>query len=296
MRIAADCFPCIFHQILKTGRLGSASEASIVRAIRDFSAAVNRLSPQVTPAEAGGIAYRILSQATGVADPYAAVKRECIKEALAFLPAVKEIVAAAEDKLLAAVKAAIAGNVIDFGVASDADMLGQVQKLMHQDLAVNHLAEFKRRLAEARTVLYLADNAGETVFDLVLIEALAKPVQYAVRGGPIINDATLEDAILSGLKGVARLVSTGCTMPGTIPSLCSEEFQKTLKGADLIVSKGQGNYEGLSDERLPVFFLLTAKCEAVARDLHIERGAMALLKSPNFLSHRTERAAKPGTA
>ncbi len=286
MRIAADCFPCVFHQIVKTGRLSNVSEPSILRAIRDFSAAVNRLSPQTTPAEVGGIAYRILGQATGIADPYEAVKRECITEALGFYPAVKELVSGAEDKLLAAVKAAIAGNVIDFGVASDFDMMDQVRTLMHRDLALNHLAELKRRLSEARSVLYLADNAGETVFDRVLVEELGKPVQYAVRGGPIINDATLEDAILSGLKDAARLVSTGCTMPGTIPALCSEEFQQVLKGADLIISKGQGNYEGLSDERLPVFFLLTAKCEAVARDLRVKRGDMVLLKSPNFFSHR----------
>ena len=287
MRIAAECFPCIFHQIVKTGRLSNASEPSILRAIKDFSAAINRITPQATPAEVGGIAYRILSQSTGVADPYGAVKRECIKEALSFYPAVKEIVAAAEDKLLAAVKAAIAGNVIDFGVASDFDMMGRVNELMRRDPAINHLAELKRRLGEAGTVLYLADNAGETVFDRVLIEELYKPVMYAVRGGPIINDATLEDAVLSGLNGIARIVSTGCTMPGTIPALCSDEFQKTLRSAYLIISKGQGNYEGLSEERLPIFFLLTAKCDAVARDLRVKRGDLALLKSPNYFSRRS---------
>ncbi len=286
MRIAAECFPCIFHQIVKTGRLSNASEPSILKAVRDFSAAVNRLSPQMTPAEAGGIAYRILSQATGVADPYGAVKRECIREAQSFYPAVKEMVAGADDKLLAAVKAAIAGNVIDFGVSTDFDMRSRVNELMRQDLAINHLAELKRRLAEARTVLYLADNAGETVFDRILIEGLDRPVQYAVRGGPIINDATIEDAVLSGLNGVARLVSSGCTTPGTIPALCSEGFEKSLRSAELIISKGQGNYEGLSEERLPVFFLLTAKCDAVARDLRVERGDLVLLRSANYFSHR----------
>jgi uncharacterized protein with ATP-grasp and redox domains len=286
MRTATDCYPCVFRQIVKTGRLANASEPDILRAIREFSAAVNRISPQASPAEIGGIAYRILSQVTGVADPYRDIKRGCIREALALYPSVKELVAAAPDKLLAAAKAAIAGNVIDFGVDSDFDMMSRVRTLMDRDLAVNHLAELKRRLSEARSVLYLADNAGETVFDRILIEELLKPVSYAVRGGPIINDATLEDAVLSGLNGMARIVSMGCALPGAVPDACSDEFQMSLRGADLIISKGQGNYEGLSEERLPVFFLLTAKCEAVARDIRVKPGDPALLKSPNYFSRR----------
>lgn len=286
MRVAADCFPCFLQQIVKTGRVSLAAEPEIMRAIREFSAAVGRISPNATPAEVGGIAYRILSQVTGVADPYADVKRESIREALVFYPGVKEWVAKSENKLLTAVKVAIAGNIIDHGLASDVDMMARVQELVDRDLAVNHMAEFERRLADSRSVVYLADNAGETVFDRVLIEQLFKPVTYAVRESPIINDATLEDAVLSGLNAICRLVTTGCATPGTIPALSSEEFQRTLRNADLIISKGQGNYEGLSDERLPVFFLLIAKCEAVARDLRVDPGSLVLMKSRNYFSTR----------
>jgi len=286
MRIAPECFPCFFQQIIKTGRVIGASDNDLLRAITEFAASVAGVAITVTPAEVGGIAYRILAQVTKVADPYQEVKRECVREALALYPAVKEMVAASEDRLLAAAQAAIAGNVIDFGVVSDQDIFAQLDATMRQDLALNHFHEFKRRLEDSRSVLYIADNAGETVFDRVLIEELHRPVTYAVRESPIINDATIADAVQSGLGGVARLVSSGCSLPGTIPRFCSDEFRGTLAAADLVISKGQGNFEGLSDERLPVFFMLKAKCEAVARDLKVNLGDLVLMKSRNFFSTR----------
>jgi len=286
MRIAPECFPCFFQQIVKTGRVAGASDRDLLRAITEFAATVPRIAASVTPAEVGGIAYGILAQVTKIADPYGDVKRECVREALALYPAVKQLVGASEDKLLAAAKAAIAGNVIDFGIVSDQDIFAQLDAAMRQDPAVNHFPEFKLRLEGSRSVLYIADNAGETVFDRVLIEELNKPVTYVVRESPIINDATFADAVQSGLDGVARLVSSGCSLPGTIPRFCSEEFRGKLAAADLIISKGQGNYEGLSDERLPVFFLLKAKCEAVARDLKVNLGDLVLMKSRNFFSTR----------
>jgi uncharacterized protein with ATP-grasp and redox domains len=288
MRIAPECFPCFFQQIVKTGRVVGAADNDLQRAISEFAAAVPRVAVTATPAEVGGIAYRILAQVTKIADPYREIKRECIRKALALYPAAKERVAASEDKLLAAARAAIAGNVIDFGIVSDEDIFAQLDAAMIQAPAVNHFPEFKRRLAKSQSVLYLADNAGETVFDRVLIEELHKPATYAVRESPIINDAMIADAVQSGLSGIAKLVSSGCALPGIIPRLCSEEFRGMLAAADLIISKGQGNYEGLSDERLPVFFLLKAKCEPVARDLKVNPGALVLMKSRNYFSPRSK--------
>ena len=276
MRVAPECFPCFLQQIHKTGRIIGAAEKDILEVIEQFNAAVPSASQEAAPAELGGIAYRILSQITGAADPYRQVKRDCIREALALYPAVKAFVAASEDRLLAAAKAAIAGNVIDFGVGSDTDLTGRAEQAILQPLAIDHYREFKRRLAQARAVLYIADNAGETVFDRILIEELDIPVTYAVRESPIINDALVEDAVLSGIDAVARVVSSGCSAPGTLLKFCSPEFLKILDGADLIISKGQGNYEGLSDERLPVFFLLMAKCEPVARDLGVKWSDLVL--------------------
>ncbi len=282
MRVAPDCFPCFLHQIVKTGRLEQASETDLLQAIREFSAAVPGISAEATPAEIGGIAYQVLARVTGIADPYARIRKESVEEALAFYPTVKELVAGSTDKLKAAVKAAIAGNLIDHGLDLETEMMARVRGILDRELAIDHSEELRQCLSRARSVLYLADNAGETVFDRILVEELGKPTTYAVRKGPIINDALAEDALHSGLDGLARIVSSGCSTPGTIVSLCSEEFRETLREADLIISKGQGNYEGLSDERLPVFFLLVAKCQAVARDLGVRRGDTVLRQSRNY--------------
>lgn len=239
MRVAPECFPCFLEQIKKAGRMAGIADEDVLKLTQELPAALKPVSPRTTPAELGGIAYRLLSRIAG-ADPYRRVKRDCIREALDLFPAVKALVAASDDHLLSAAKAAIAGNVIDFGVGSQTDLTAKAERAMHQPLAIDHYQDFKRRLAQARSVLYLADNAGETVFDRILIERLGRPVTYAVRESPIINDATLEDAVLSGVDAAARIVSSGCSTPGTIPSLCSDGFRRILGRRTSSSARGRG--------------------------------------------------------
>jgi uncharacterized protein with ATP-grasp and redox domains len=138
--------------------------------------------------------------------------------------------------------------------------------------AINHYATFKEKLARAGKILYLGDNAGETVFDRMFIEEMGRPVIYAVRERPVINDATIQDAVESGLDKVATIVSTGWDGPGVLVDACSDVFLGHFKTADLIISKGQGNYETLSMQDKPIFFLLKAKCPVIARDLKVQQG------------------------
>jgi uncharacterized protein with ATP-grasp and redox domains len=234
------------------------------------------------PPEIGREAYRLISEKTGILDPYARLKKECTQKALSLYPQLKETVAASQDPLRMAVRMAIAGNVIDFGANEEFDLDKDLDVLLSQKLAVDHYTAFHQALQNARKVLFLADNAGETVFDRILIEELEKPVVYAVREKPIINDAVRQDALDAGVNESAEIVSSGTDAPGTILNLCSEDFLKIYRSADLIVSKGQGNYEGLSDETRPVFFLLKAKCAVIARDLGVEHGGLILMKSKKY--------------
>jgi len=130
-------------------------------------------------------------------------------------------------------------------------------------------------------VLYLGDNAGESVFDKLLIEELGKPVTYVVREIPVINDCVIDDALASGLDKVATLISSGSTAPATILSLCNEDFIDKFKNADLVISKGQGNYEGLSQVNRSVFFMLKAKCPVIANNLNVKENDI-VLKSINI--------------
>jgi uncharacterized protein with ATP-grasp and redox domains len=279
MKTYLECFPCFFIQALKTARLVTSDENAILQILKDVSAYLSQASFDVTPSEIGLGVYRILSKRTGVEDPYKEIKERCIQQALSLYPELKKLIEASEDRLMTAVRLSIAGNVIDFGTDSSFDLKQELGTILSQDFAVNHCEEFRRALEKAQNIVYVADNAGETVFDRLLIEEINKPVIYVVREKPIINDATREDAQLSGLDNISEIISSGCDAPGNILKFCSDEFLKIYGSADLVISKGQGNYEALSDEERPIFFLLKAKCQVVARDLGVREGSIILAET-----------------
>jgi hypothetical protein len=216
-------------------------------------------------------------QETGDADPYRAVKARSTRQALALYPKLKDIVADAEDPLDAAIRISIAGNIIDFGPNRAYDLWSAVERVLAQPFALDDSAAFRQRLTQADHVLYLGDNAGETVFDRVLIETLDVSVIYAVKGGPILNDATREDALAVGLeKAAVEVVDTGVDAPGVILGRCSEHFKQLYDAAALIIAKGQANYETLSAAGDKVFFLLQTKCPVIARDIGAPVGNIIL--------------------
>ena len=231
-----------------------------------------------TPPHTASIMYRKIAKITGIDDPFKEIKRQCTTAALDLYRELKRRVVEADDPLLAALQAAVAGNIIDFGVENHFDLESDLESLLDQSFAVCHYEEFKRELAAARQILYIGDNAGETVFDRLLIETLGKPVTYVVREIPVINDATMEDAEAAGLPEVAEVISSGSTAPGNILPLCNREFLRRYEEADLIISKGQGNYEGLSEENKNIFFLLKVKCRVIARHIGIAEGSIILKK------------------
>jgi uncharacterized protein with ATP-grasp and redox domains len=282
MRVYLDCYPCFFDQILKTTKIITTDEKKIREILAEFGTFLPRISAEATPPEIGREVYRIIFEKTGVRDPYKQIKKICTQQALALYPKLKQRIVSSEDRLLTAIRVAIAGNIIDFGAKAEFDLDKDLEGLLSQELAIDHYLEFRKVLTDVQKVLYLADNAGETVFDRLLIEELGRPVTYVVRENPIINDAVYQDAVDAGVDKVAEIVSSGTDAPGTILDLCSEEFVKIFQAADLIISKGQGNYEGLSEEARPVFFLLKAKCSVIAHDVGVRQGSIVLKKAKNY--------------
>lgn len=237
------------------------------------------MSLDVTPSEFGREVYRIVSTVTGIKDPFREMKKLHTQQALRLYPKLKDLILCSEDPLLMAIRVSIAGNVIDFGTTQKFDMEKDLDAMLKMDFSVNHYLDFCKALNKANTILFIGDNAGETVFDRLLIQKLGKPVTYAVRERPIINDAIFEDAVEAGIDKVAEIFSSGCDAPGCILSLCSDEFLELYNSAELIISKGQGNYEGLSDEHRPIFFLLKAKCNVVAANIGVPQGSIVLKKA-----------------
>jgi uncharacterized protein with ATP-grasp and redox domains len=224
---------------------------------------------ETPPPQSTMFLYQEVSKISGVSDPYFQIKQDNIKEALALYPELKEIVEKSANPLLTAVRIAIAGNVIDLGMNKHFDIRQDVYTILNQQFGIDDFDKFEHELSKANTILYLGDNSGESVFDKILIEQMNKKVYYAVREVPIINDVTIKEAIDSGLDEVSEIISSGCIAPATLLNQCNEAFLTLFDQADLIISKGQGNYEGLSDSSRSVFFLLKAKCPIIAKDLNV---------------------------
>ncbi|MEI6448594.1 MAG: ARMT1-like domain-containing protein [Actinomycetes bacterium] len=215
-------------------------------------------------------------------DPYCELKQRANEVVLAALPALSAEVRAAEDPLTAAVRLAIAGNTIDAG-ANGADSVKRIE----QELSVacerpfhGDVDEFRRAVGSARSILFLTDNTGEIVIDRLLGEQ--PPLErttFAVRGAQVLIDATLADAGFAGLDRLAEVIDNGSDAPGTMLADCSRELRLRFAAADLIIAKGQGDYETLSGEPHDIFFLFAVKCDVAERHAGLPRGTQVLLRS-----------------
>jgi len=276
MKTYLDCYPCLLRQALSAARRAGASESQQHSILLDTMDELRAFPIGSTPPQ---LAYRIhqrVRQLTNNIDPYREDKEKATRQALALYPELKKKVNEASDPLEMAVRIAIAGNIIDLGVAENYDLDATLKRVLTQALAINDIASFRIALSRSNSVLYLADNAGETVFDQILIEILDTPVTYVVKAGPIINDATQEDAVDAGIDQVAKIIDNGSNAPGTLLDQCSKTFRNRFAQADLIIAKGQANYESLSGISAPIFFLLQAKCGVIARDMEVAEGCIVL--------------------
>jgi uncharacterized protein with ATP-grasp and redox domains len=282
MKTYLDCYPCFLRQALDAARYAGANDDQQRAILNLVLVTLRSLDPASTPPEIGDAIHRMVREETGGSDPYARAKEEATQQALALYPRLKALVAEASDPLQVATRLAIAGNIIDLAPNSSYDLWSTVERVLGQPFAVDDSQAFARALSSTDVLLYLADNAGETVFDRVLIETIDVPAVYAVKGGPVLNDATLDDAVSAGLDKVAELASTGSDAPGTVLRLCSEEFRRRYDEAQMIVAKGQANYETLSGEGERLFFLLQTKCHVIAEDVGAPQGSIVLKQGSNW--------------
>ncbi|BDZ72198.1 damage-control phosphatase ARMT1 family protein [Methanobacterium petrolearium] len=228
--------------------------------------------------------HRTIKKETGNPDPYHDLRIKSDEIALQFLPQVEKLLD--NDKSLKNyLKVAIAGNVLDFGALGlKSDIEGRVMSTVEKDLAIDHTSQLEEDLKKAKTVLYLADNVGEIVFDKLLLKKLQEynvEVTVALKKDPILNDACMKEALDVGLDEVARLITTGTDSIGVIYHDLSDDFKQEFEMADLVIAKGLGNYEGLTEMGLgdkPVFCLLNVKCQPIARDIPAELGGNVVLK------------------
>jgi uncharacterized protein with ATP-grasp and redox domains len=286
MRIFLDCIPCFIRQALDAARLATDNKQIHEQVVRELLILSKDLEINQSPPVIGQKIHRLIRELVGVEDPYRDVKRQFNNIALQLYPKMRTYILESKDRLETAVRLAIAGNIIDFGVNNnlqESELEKTIGECLAAELSDVQLRPFQEAFNEAEKILYIADNAGEIVFDRLLIEQLpTEKVTVVVKGSPVINDATLEDAALAGLPRIVEVIDNGSDGPGTILETCSEIFIDRFKEADLIIAKGQGNYETLSDIDKNIFFVLKAKCPVIARDLGCEVGEMVLRRSEKF--------------
>jgi uncharacterized protein with ATP-grasp and redox domains len=268
MKTSVDCIPCLLRQASDALKLSKLEPENEMDCLRDLLRTAASLDFSLSPPVLSGALQARLRELTTISDPFLEAKQRFNRLALELLPQLAEAVTAARDPFAAAVQLAIAGNVIDLGAKSglDDDEVRHTTTTALAQPLVGDLSQLQKSAESARRILYLCDNAGEIVFDRVLIQQLPLgAVTVAVRGRPVLNDATYDDAVVAELSKLARVIDNGSDVPGTFLMNCSTEFQKQFKDADLIIAKGQGNFETLHAERGRVFCLFRVKCQSVAQ-------------------------------
>ncbi|MDI6793978.1 MAG: ARMT1-like domain-containing protein [bacterium] len=285
MKVEPECIPCILKQALRGAKLIQADKAIQHRLLNETMDYLKTISldshnpPGITSHLNHGLLKRILNHP----DPYYEVKLKYNQIGLDLYPELKSRVKESADPLHTAAKLAIAGNCIDFGVGDGFDLEGTIEQILNSPLARDAYQAFKMALKEAGEVLYLADNAGELVFDKIFIEELLEEggaiFRVVVKSAPIINDATMDDARFVGLDGLVPIVTNTADV-GTPLDKSSLEVKSLFEQADLIISKGQGNYETLGENTTgKIFFFLQAKCDIIAKVLGVDLGQAVLIKS-----------------
>ena len=280
MRIYLDCISCFVRQALDAARFATDDERIHKKVVDQVLRLAADLDMSQSPPVMGQQIHRLVRKLVGSEDPYHSVKKQFNSLALKLYPDLRKQIISSDDPFETAVRLAIAGNIIDFGVKSSLTEL-EVRKTVSDSLSSyldpEQVQNFKNAVMDAEEILYLADNAGEIVFDHLLIEQLPiEKITVVVKGSPVINDATIEDANLVGLGRIVEVIDNGSDGPGTILETCSQDFLERFEKADLIIAKGQGNYETLSDVDKNIFFLLKAKCLVIAEDIGCEVGEMIL--------------------
>ncbi|MDF1875881.1 DUF89 family protein [Sulfurimonas sp. SAG-AH-194-I05] len=274
MNIDEACVGCIINQSAKVANALGADEAltnsllsSVENLSKDFSFSHN-------PPEIASYVYEKMAEIANKEDLYDEVKELSTQKALAFIPLLKEKLRQSNDKLLTATKIAVAGNVIDLAAAVEFDLTEELSKVFQTDFARNDLEKLREELSHAKNVVVLGDNVGEHIFDYMFIEVLQElfphaTYSYFVRGKPIINDVTMKEAKEAGFASLCNLIDSGVNTPGFSYNRASPHAKELFDSADIVISKGMGNYECLTPQsRKNICFLLKVKCQVVANSLH----------------------------
>lgn len=284
LKIHNDCIPCIENQALRVCELLRVTHAQREAILSLTKRHIESFHFGLTPPHNATPLYEAMAEYLGMDDLYADIKQASSQKARSYQSLCAEKIINSHHRLLTATKTAVAGNVIDLASVMMYDLEEELAKIYHMPFAIDDFSFLESTLAHTKTLVYLADNAGEEIFDKLYIQTIQAlyptiDIYYFVRGRPIINDLTCKDAYASGMHDVATIVDSGVPTPGLAMEFMSDTARNLFEKAECIISKGMGNYECLGDvKNLPIFFLLKIKCHVVANDIGAKLGDIVCKK------------------
>ncbi len=273
MNISLDCIPCIVSNFLKLLKTGILPEDAREKAMRRLLMFLSEADFQQSPPELGREIHRMIRQELNNPDPYLEIKNKYNRMILNMNSDLEKMIIFAKDPFDTAMRLAIAGNVIDFGSQHQFDPIETINRVINAHIAIDDSQKLKEDLKSAESLLYIGDNCGEIVLDKLFIKHInVTNTYFAVRSDPVINDITIDDALMVGMDKFAKIITTGDNAPGAVWESTSPEFRQVFNQADVIISKGQGNLEGLIDVPGNIYFLCVIKCDLIARRLGAKNG------------------------
>lgn len=269
-----DCIPCFRKQAERLIVKHGLSEIPANEVRTELNIILDKKAEAFTSPEVGRYLNSLVKSISGITDLYAKEKKEYNEMILQRYDELNRLVQASDNPKFTALRYALAGNIIDFGPPNEFNAQVAFSEALQKEPSINHSETLFKELNDAKTVLYLGDNAGEIVADKLFIETINHPnLYFAVRGSYVMNDITMEDAHFVGIDQLATVISNGYDAPSTILSACSPDFMEIYNKADIIISKGQGNLEGLINKKSKnIYFLLMVKCDVMARQIGVHQG------------------------
>jgi len=271
MRLYLECIPCYLRQAIEAIRMVSDDKDLHEKVLRESIKAAASFDPDAISLMTQYEIQKIIKRFAPEGNPYKKVKEKFNRICLDLAGGLRNRIRKSSDPFQTGLRIALAGNIIDFGPKASLDreiIMENIEQALVQGLGNSFVEELRQEIKKAEKILYIGDNAGEIVLDRLFIENLpTEKMTFAVRGGPALNDATIEDAHMIGMEQTVKVITTGLDMPAASLPLCSRDFLEEYDTSDLVIAKGQGNYEALSDEDKNIFFLLKIKCPVIAESI-----------------------------
>jgi len=281
MKTSLMCMECNVSQVIKVSKLLNVSKEKQETAVKRIFKELSKVSyDKSNPEIMGEVTWKVMSEVFGNDNPYKEVKEIYNTLLMRMYSDLEQLINGSENKLDLALKMAVIGNVIDFAARhkfSKVELLDRIKKVNEIDFAIDYRESLWKKLNTCKQLLYIGDNCGEIVLDKLFIQTIKEfypniKVYFGVRGKPIINDVTFEDAEQVKMSEVATVISSGVAYPGTVLSKSSKEFNNIFNESEVVIAKGQGNYESLSDDkRKGLFLVLLAKCSYIANSIGVHK-------------------------